>query len=185
MHRLRFLLLLSLMFAVGGTVVARAQAGDQDQSDTKVTTKATKVKDTSGHQNHWYSPPHWFHRKHNTEAKNAKPASKSLESKPQPAANSASTSKPALVTKSGSRNAAATSSSHKTATGMVTGTKTASATGVHKKSVAGAGRRRTTGAGKTTAKSSCTPEQAKKTGCTVNKSPTQRGTTSASAVKPS
>lgn|SRR5262249_28158723 len=167
MHRLRFLLLLSLMVVVGGTVVARAQTSDQDQSDNKVTTKAKKAKDTSGHRKHWYSPPHWFHRKHKTEAKNAKPAT--------------STSKPALVTKSGNSNAAATNSSHKTATG----TKTASATGVHKKSAAGARRRRTTGADRTTAKSSCTPEQAKKTGCTVDKSPTKKGTTSASAAKPS
>lgn len=181
MHRLRFLLLLSLMFAVGGTVVARARTSDQNQNDTKVTTKAKNDKDTSGHRKHWYSPPHPFHRKHNTDAENAKPASKSVKSTSQPAPNSASTTKPAQVTKSENTNAAATSNSHKPAMGA--GTKTASATGVHHKSVAGASRRRTTDAAKTTGKS-CTPEQAKKTGCSVDKSPTPKGTTSASAAKP-
>jgi hypothetical protein len=68
---------------------------------------------------------------------------------------------------------------------MATGTKTANATGVHKNSAAGASGRRSTGSGKTTAKSSCTPAQAKKTGCTIDKNPTQKGATSASAAKAS
>jgi hypothetical protein len=191
MHRLRFLVLLGLMFAVGGAVACRAQTNGQDQSSTqsqKVTHKNKKVKNASSYKRHWYSPASWFHKKHGSEAKNAKPASKHMASASykrhwyspaswfhrkhsseaknrKPANQHVASSQPAAAAASNS-NPAAASASPKTATG----TKTASATS------------KPATASKGTAKAGCTPEQAKKTGCTVDKNHTQKGTTSSAAA---
>jgi hypothetical protein len=193
MHRLRLLLLLGLMFAVAGTLAARAQDGssvfnDQDQkSDVKHDKAKNKDKNNDGRRKHWYSPPHWFHKKHRdaSTAKSGKtPAGKTVAGKPA----SNSDIKPLPETKPVSTKAAATKPVHKTGAGTVTGTKSATATGQHKKTVAGARRRRktVTGAnqGKSATKPDCSPEQMKKGGCTADKSP-QKSTATASAVKPS
>src|SRR5215472_18797481 len=75
MHKLRVLLLLGLMFAIGGSLAARAQDGtfnDQDKKSDVKHSKAKKSNDNAGRRKHWYSPPHWFHKKHHNDASTAK-----------------------------------------------------------------------------------------------------------------
>jgi len=172
MHRLRLLLLLSLMFAVGGTAIARAQDGttafnDQDQKSGTKHNKVKKNNDQSnvGHRKHWYSPPHWLHKKHNsgTSAKSGKtPSGKTV---------AANTTRPSDVKPLNNKSVATT-----------TGHKTTTATGQHRKTVAANRRRKRPVTG---TKNGCTPEQAKKGGCTTDKSPGQKGAATASAAKPS
>jgi len=193
MHKLRLLLLLGLMFAVGGSLAARAQDGtfnDQDQkSDVKHSKAKNKSNDNDGRRKHWYSPPHWFHKKHHNDASTAKPgktsAGKTVAGKPA----SNSDIKPLPEPKPVSTSATTTKPVHKTVAGTTTGTKSATATGQHKKTVAGARRRRKAVAGanqgKSATKPDCSPEQAKKGGCATGKSPSQKGTATASAAKPS
>jgi hypothetical protein len=174
MHKLRLLLLLGLMFAVGGSLAARTADGtsfnDQNQkSDVKHSKAKNKSNDNAGRRKHWYSPPHWFHKKHQNDASTAKSGQKgktvaasNSDIKPLPE------SKPVRAT---------------------TGTKSATAAGQQKKTVAGAKRRSKTVAGanqgKNGTKPDCSPEQAKKGGCATDKSPTHKGTATASAAKPS
>jgi len=170
MHKLRLLLVLGLMFAIGGSLAARAQDGtfnDQDKKSDVKHSKAKKSNDNAGRRKHWYSPPHWFHKKHHNDTSTAKSgktgktvAASNSDIKPLPE------SKPVKTT---------------------TGTKSATATGQQKKTVAGAKRRRNTIAnqGKNGAKPDCSPEQAKKGGCATDNSPTHKGTATASAAKPS
>src|SRR5260370_35522128 len=82
MHRLRLLILLSLMFAVGGTAIARAQDGttafnDQDHKSGTNHNKVKKNTDQSnvGHRKHGDAPPHALHKHDNsgTSAKSGKP----------------------------------------------------------------------------------------------------------------
>src|SRR5215469_904366 len=158
MHKLRLLLLVGLMFAVGGSLAVRAQGGtfnDQDKkSDVKHSKAKNKSNDNAGRRKHWYSPPHWFHKKHHNDASTAKSGktvgASNSDIKPLPESKSVSTS--------------ATKPVHKTVGGSTTGTKSATATGQQKKTVAGAKRRRNTIAnqGKNGAKPDCSPEQAKK-----------------------
>jgi len=184
MHKLRLLLLVGLMFAVGGSLAVRAQDGtfnDQDkESDVKHSKAKNKSNDNAGRRKHWYSPPHWFHKKHHNDASTAKSgktgktvAASNSDIKPLPESKPVGTS--------------ATKPVHKTVGGTTTGTKSATATGQEKKTVAGAKRRRKTIAnqGKNGTKPDCSPEQAKKGGCATDKSPTHKGTTTASAAKPS
>jgi len=185
MHKLRVLLLLGLMFAIGGSLAARAQDGtfnDQDKKSDVKHSKAKKSNDNAGRRKHWYSPPHWFHKKHHNDASTAKSgktgktvAASNSDIKPLPESKAVSTS--------------ATKPVHKTVGGTTTGTKSATATGQQKNTVAGAKRHRktVTGAnqGKNGTKSDCSPEQAKKGGCATDKSPTHKGTATASAAKPS
>ena len=174
MHRLRLLLLLSLMFAVGGTAIARAQDGttvfnDQDQkSGTKHNKVKSKDQSNDGHRKHWYSPPHWFHKKHNsgTSAKSAKTGSGKTVA-------ASTTTKPSDVKPLNNKSVATTTTGHKTVTGT---------TGQHRKTVAANRRRKRPVTG---TKNGCTPEQAKKGGCTTDKSPNQKGAATASATKPS
>jgi hypothetical protein len=175
MHKLRLLLLLGLMFAVGGSLAARAQDGtfnDQGKkSDVKHSKAKTKSNDNDGRRKHWYSPPHWFHKKHHNDASTAKSGKTG-----KTVAASNSDIKPLPESKSvGTR---ATKPVHKTVAGTATGTKSATANGQQKKTVASARRRRKT-------KPDCSPEQAKKGGCATDKSPTHKGTDTASAAKPS
>src|SRR5215469_4708214 len=165
MHKLRLLLLLGLMFAVGGSLAASTADGtsfnDQNQkSDVKHSKAKNKSNDNAGRRKHWYSPPHWFHKKHQNDASTAKSGKKgktvaasNSDIKPLPESKPVATS--------------ATKPVHKT------GTKSATAAGQEKKTVAGAKKRGKTVAG------------AKKGGCATDKSPTHKGTATASAAKPS
>src|SRR5215471_4340279 len=139
MHKLRLLLVLGLMFAFGGSLAARAQDGtfnDQDKKSDVKHSKAKKSNDNAGRRKHWYSPPHWFHKKHHNDTSTAKSgktgktvAASNSDIKPLPESKPVGTS--------------ATKPVHKTVGGTTTGTKSATATG-QQKTVAGAKRRRKT-----------------------------------------
>jgi hypothetical protein len=177
MHKLRLLLLLGLMFAVGGSLAARTSDGtavsnDQDKkSDVKHNKAKNKSNDNEARRKHWYSPPHWFHKKHHNDASKAKSGKTG-----KTAAPSNSDIKPLAVSKPVSTST--TKSVHKTVDGTTTGAKSAGARR-HRKTVAGASQ------GKSATKADCSPEQAKKGGCATDKSPTHKGTATASAAKPS
>src|SRR5215813_6863407 len=71
MHRLRLLLVLAFVMVLGASV-ARSQDGtgvfnDQDKKSDQSKTQA-KAKSNDSHRKHWWSPPHWFHKKHENAA---------------------------------------------------------------------------------------------------------------------
>jgi len=198
MHRLRNVLLLSFLLALGGTLVANGQEGtsvfdnSNQKSDTKQEKTKTKVKDNSGHRKHWYSLPHFFHKKHDKDSSASKsqtnpfdkPAASgkvaSTESKPVATANqktAATNTKTVATVKPAGKAVATTSSAGKTggtasAKTVATahpGTKKGTTARRHRKTVAGASQ------GKKTVRQDCTPEQAKKGGCTVDKAHSQKG----------
>jgi hypothetical protein len=148
MHRLRFLLVLAFVVVLGASL-ARSQDGtnpfDKQDKQANHNSKQEKAKNDDSHRKHWWSPPHWFHKKH--------------DSKTGAAANTA-TNNQAVKTPDNKTVAAAntpkTSSTSKTVTGARPTTKTVAQS------------RKTTG-GKKATRHDCTPEQAKKTGCVVGK----------------
>lgn len=161
MHKLRNVLLLSFLLSLGGTLVANGLEGtgvfdnSNKKSDAKQEKSKTKAKDNSGHRKHWYSPPHWFHRKHD---KN------SSKSKTNPFDKPASGT---VATKPAGKAAATTSAAGKT--GGTASTKTVAA---HPGTKTGTAARRH--------RKACTPEQAKKGGCTVDKAHSQKGSSNPS-----
>jgi hypothetical protein len=175
------------MFAVGGTVACRAQATqDQSTQSQKVAHKNKKAKNASSYKRHWYSPVSWFHKKHSSEARNAKPAGKHLASSSHKRhwyspvswfrknhSSEAKNRKPASQHVASTQAAATAPTSSKSS--LLTGTSNSNTAAASK----------TAAAGKGTGKAGCTPEQAKKTGCTVDKNHTQKGTTSAAGANPS
>src|SRR5215467_4863481 len=72
MYRLRLLVLAFVV--VLGASLARGQDGtnpfdktaDQNSAQEKAKSKQEKTKSNDNHRRHWYSPPHWFHKKHDT-----------------------------------------------------------------------------------------------------------------------
>ena len=188
MHRLRLLLVLGFVLTLGASV-ARAQDGAdvfKDQASDQTSTskpKKAKTNTTSDHRRHWWSPPSWFHKKHDKAAHNK--SGKNPFNKPAAAAAPASTSSsktgtsttasatapaPPLKTRTG---ATATSSTAKTGTGVHTATKTGSSRNI-------SSRKKTTAAvtGKKPVKNDCSPEQAKKGGCPADKGSNQKPKTS-------
>ena len=172
MHRLRLLLLLGLVFAVGGMPLAKAQDAtsglDQYKTvppDTKQDKAKTKDQDNDGHRKHWWSLPHFRHKKHESESA-ARPAetnsSKTVAAKPM--------NKTAVHTHPGNRTARATGPGHKTVARTGQGTKTVAKTYPHKKVIAH------TSHGKKTVRHGCTPAEAKKGGCQAYKAHSQKGT---------
>jgi len=192
-------LLLSFLLALGGTLVANGQEGtsvfdnSNQKSDTKQEKTKTKVKDNSGHRKHWYSLPHFFHKKHDKDSSASKsktnpfdkPAASgkvaSTESKPVATGSNqktaATNTKTVATVKPAGKAVATTSSAGKTggtasAKTVATahpGTKKGTTARRHRKTVAGASQ------GKKTVRQDCTPEQAKKGGCTVDKAHSQKG----------
>jgi len=206
MHRLRFLLVLAFALTLGASV-ARGQEGaavfkDQDQaSDQTSKTKAKKVKtdkNSSEHRRHWWSPPSWFHKKHDNAAR-TNPSGKNAESKTAAATTPASktssgktattttatttTPAPALKTRTQQTLAASKSkstlSSTKTGTGAHKTAKTISKTGTARKgSAQGLRTKKTsaTAARKKAVRHDCSPDEAKKGGCQTDKGINQKGT---------
>lgn len=182
MHRLRLLLLLGLVFAVGGTPLAKAQDAtsglDQYKTvppDTKQDKAKTKDQNNDGHRKHWWSLPHLRHKKHESESAArpaetnsssrtvaAKPVNKTVAAKPM--------NKTAVHTHPGNRTARATRPVHKTVARTGQGKKTVAKTYPHKKVIA------RTSHGKKTVRHGCTPAEAKKGGCQAYKAHSQKGT---------
>lgn len=182
MHKLRYVLLLSFLLALGGTLVANGQEGSSSsgqKSDTKQT--KTKANDNSQHRKHWYSlpHPHWFHKKHDKDSSASKsktnpfdkPATSATNQKvanteKKPVATGtktvASNTKTASTVKPAGKGVATTNSATKTG-----GTASTKTVGAHPGTKKGTTARRR--------RSTCTPEQAKKGGCTVDKAHSQKG----------
>lgn len=177
MHKLRHVLLLSFLLALGGTLVANSQDGtgafdNSDQkSDAKQEKSKTKVKDNSGHRKHWYSPPHWFHRKHDKNSSATKSKTNPFD-KPAASGTKASTvaSNTTTVKPAGK---AVTTTNSATKTG---GTASAKTVAAHPGTKTGTTARRH----RKTVRKDCTPEQAKKGGCTVDKAHSQKGSSNPS-----
>ena len=162
------------MFAVGGSLAVRAQDGtfnDQDKkSDVKHSKAKNKSNDNAGRRKHWYSPPHWFHKKHDKEASKSKtnPFDKPGASGTKVAGtdSKAATSNTKTTVKPAGKAVATTNSNVKT--GGTASTKTVAAHPGTKTSTTARRHRKTV-------RKDCTPEQAKKGGCTVDKAHSQKG----------
>jgi len=181
MHRLRLLLLLGLVLAVGGAPLAKAQDATSglDQYKTvppDTTHDKAKNENTDGHRKHWWSLPHLRHKKHDngsaatqTGASSsskivaAKPVNKTVTAKPVSKSDAPThrSNKVAAVTRPGHKTAAKTARSTKAAAESHPGRKTAASTGQGKKTV----------------RHNCSPEEAKKGGCQAEKVHLAKGTT--------
>ena len=186
MHRLKLHFILGLAVALGAST-ARAQDAtkglddqvqnkfdtqDQDSGKTKKQDKV-KVKNDDGHRKHWYSMPHFHHKKHDKDAavpQSQPSVTKTVAAKPmnQPVAAKANTSNRAAFIDSGkntkakpkqtSEAMATTKPAHKSMSGKGHVTKPASTTRAHK-TVA-----RNSHA-KKPVQHNCTSEESKKSGC--------------------
>ena len=178
MRKLRLLLLLSLMFALSGSLVAIGQDGtsvfsDQDKkSDSKQ--DKTKNKANNGHRRHFLPLPHLFHKKHDSAS--AKAADKTVAAKNQPVA-SKPIQAPAVVkpaSKASTATAPASAPAHKTTSAHV-GAKTGATASRRKSGVVGARSHKKAGTSATASK---------KTGTTQTKK-TQKGSAPSSTAKAS
>jgi len=171
---------------------------DQDQASdqtSKSKPKKAKTNATSdSHRRHWWSPPSWFHKKHDNVAHNqpakhpqsktatvAGPAPKTSSSKTG-TSTTASATGPVLKTRTGgtASKTSTTGSTVKARTGVHTATKTGSASGTSTKTGNISSGKKTTAAatGKKPVKNDCSPEQAKKAGCQADKGSNQKPKTS-------
>ncbi|HMF89158.1 MAG TPA: hypothetical protein VKL40_00835 [Candidatus Angelobacter sp.] len=161
---MRLLLVLAFVVVLGASV-ARGQDGtgvfnDQDKKSDQNKTQA-KAKSNDSHRKHWWSPPHWFHKKHD---------------------NAAGKTEPSPFSKTDSKTVAAadapkTSSTHQAVTGAHPTTKTVAKTGPAGQAGGQNAQKRKTSAtagSKKTVRHDCTPEQSKKTGCVVGKGNSQK-----------
>lgn len=203
MHRLRLLLVLGFVLTLGsfvamgqeGAVVYKDQDQASDQTSKSKPKKATTNAPSDNHRRHWWSPPSWFHRKHDNTAHNqtgknpdsrtaaaAGPSPKTSSSKTG-TATTASAPAPVLKTRTGGTASGSTSktgSTAKTRTGLHTATKTGSASGTATKSTTRniSSTKKATATRKKPGKNDCSPEQAKKGGCQAGKGSNQKPKTS-------
>jgi hypothetical protein len=176
-----------------GAVVYKDQDQASDQTSKSKPKKAKPNATSDSHRRHWWSPPSWFHKKHDNAAHNqtgknpdsktagvAGPASKTSSSK---AGTSTTASAPAPVLKTRTGGTAKTGSTMKMGTGLHTATKTGSPsrTATKKTTQNISSRKKTTVTGKKPIKNDCSPEQAKKGGCQADKGSNQKTTATATA----
>ncbi len=128
MHNLRLLFLLVVVGALGATCAAQSQDGagglddqvqnkfgdkDQDQAKAKADKKRekAKAKNNDGRRKHWYSMPHFRHKKHDTDSAARQPQanSNSKTASAKPVKNASSPKQTA-------GNATTSRTGHKTAT---------------------------------------------------------------------
>jgi hypothetical protein len=177
--------------------MARAQDGTNpfDNPGKPADHKSTqaKAKSDDSHRKHWWSPPHWFHKKHDNAARTGQtgnnPDSKSgavatattKNSETRTAATTNNAGKPADKKVVAAANVPKTSSTNKPVTGA-----RPTSTAVTRTATAGTGtpgntqikktNATATGKSKKTVRHDCTPEHAKKSGCEVGKGSSQKGT---------
>lgn len=161
MYRLRLPLLLGLALAVGATPLAKGQddldrykSQDPDSKHDKAKNKKqAKIKNDDGRRKHWYSLPHFRHKKHDNDSDARRtattPSSKNAAAKPVAAKSMNKAGAPGNPPK-----------------------KTAAAT----KPVAKSGQ----GASKKPLRHNCSPEEAKKGNCQPDKGHSAKATTKAS-----
>jgi hypothetical protein len=156
-----------------GASVARSQDGtgvfnDQGKKSDQSKTQA-KAKSNDSHRKHWWSPPHWLHKKHDNAA------SKTEQSPFSKTGAGDNTTAKTVATANGPK----TSSTHQAVSGAHPTTKT-----VTKTTPGGQGVAPNTHSKKTTATASskknvrhdCTPEQMKKGGCAAEKGSNPKAT---------
>ncbi|MGH9568783.1 MAG: hypothetical protein ACRD4F_04050, partial [Candidatus Angelobacter sp.] len=154
MHRVRLLLFLSLVLAVGATSVAMGQDEtsvyhDQSQKQERDGNKA-KANNNDGHRKHWWSMPHFHHKKHQNDsvassgpdatkmvAQNAPGKSAAPAVAPKVAVTNAAR-KTASPAKPGNKTAHVTRTAHKTTAAARHSNKTVVATHARRKTVASA-----------------------------------------------
>jgi hypothetical protein len=155
------------VLALGTTSVAKAQDGtsvfkDQGQNQDRDTKHdKAKTKNNDGHRKHWYSPPNWVHKKHNSDSSARRTGTNS-------------SSKTAARTNPGNKTVGATNPGQKTVAKTGQGNKAVAGTNGGSKTIAG------TSHGKKTVRHDCSPEEAKKGGCQVDKGRSQKGSTNPS-----
>jgi hypothetical protein len=189
MYRLRPLLVLACL-AVLGASVAGAQDGtgtfnNQDkQSDHNSTQDKAKTKTTTtsndNHRKHWWSPPHWPHKKHD----NAAGTSRTGQSPFNKAGAADNTAKSQTVKTADNKTVALAnkpkinSSSKSVTAARPTATKTVATTETAGKNTPGNSQSKktaTTTAGKKPVRHDCTPEHVKKGSCAADKASNQKG----------
>ncbi|HEX7286826.1 MAG TPA: hypothetical protein VF532_11635 [Candidatus Angelobacter sp.] len=194
MHRIQLLLLLSLVLALGAPPLAKGQDGlqeldryktqepDTKQDKAKAKKQATNKND-DGHRKHWWSLPHFRHKKQesasNTGRTNASGKAAAVKPASKTGAPKNPSSKTTAVTRPSQKPKARTGQSAKAAAGTHTGRKTAAHAGQGAKSASGANASRKTTAGtsqaKKTVRHNCSPEEVKKGGCPAEKGQAAKG----------
>jgi hypothetical protein len=190
MDRLRLPLLLGLVLAVGAPPLAKGQDGSSDldryktqepdsKHDKSKDKKQAKIKDNDGHRKHWWSLPHFRHKKQQSDsnARMTPTKSSSKSATVKPVSKSGATKNPgnktAAITRPSQKPPAKTGQSAKAAAGTNPGRKHIAHTGQAAKSATGNNASRKTVAGtnqaKKTVRHNCSPEEAKKGGCQVEK----------------
>jgi len=181
MYRLRLLAVLTFVVILGASVAG--QDGTEpfnkhgDQKNTQ-----EKAKNSDSQRRHWYSPPHWFHKKHDNAGSSGQTGNSPFSKTP---AGANTTAQNQTVKTSDNKvvaaNAPKTSSTSKTVTGARPTSTTAAKTQTARKGAGNTQIKKTTAtAGKKPVRHDCTPEQAKKTGCAVDKASSHKGTASPS-----
>ena len=183
MHRVRLLLLLGLVLALGATSVAKAQDGtsvfkDQGQNQDRDTKHDNaKNKNNDSHRKHWWSPPNWLHKKHNSDSgarrTGTNSSGKTVAANPKTVAANPM-NKTAARTNPANKTVGATNPGQKTVAKTGQGNKAVAGTNGGSKTIAG------TSHGKKTVRHDCSPEEAKKGGCQVDKGRSQKGSTNPS-----
>ncbi|HKF21668.1 MAG TPA: hypothetical protein VKE93_08870 [Candidatus Angelobacter sp.] len=172
---MRLLTVLAFVVVLGASL-ARGQDGTEPfnkQGDQQNTQKATKNNDSQ--RKHWWSAPHWFHKKHDNTASTANsPFSKT-------GAGASARAKHQTVKTPDNKTVAAvnapkTSSTSKTVTGARPTAVTRTGTAKNRATGNSRVKKTTTSAGKKTVRHGCTAEQSKKGGCEVDKGSSHKET---------
>jgi len=177
MDRIRLLPALAFV-AVLGTSLAMGQDGTSsfDNQDKKShrNSKQEKAKsnDSDSHRSHWWSPPHWFHKKHDSPAGTSQSGQAPFD---KAGAGDSATTKNQTVKTSDYKTVAAaktpkTSSIPRSVTGGRPMARTVATTESTGKGATGNSQ------SKKTVRHDCTPEQTKKDRCAADKGSNQKGT---------
>ncbi len=169
MHK-RLLLMLGLVLAVGATPLVKGQDGmsslDQDKKIERDSKPDKAKKNNDGHRKHWWSLPHFRHKKQQSDSA-ARPAATNSSTKMVAVKPADRTGTP---TKQAGKTASVTRPGQKRIARTGQGAKSASRTNARRKTVASAGQ------GKKTVRHNCSPEQARKGGCQAAKGHSAKGT---------
>jgi len=180
MRRLRLLVLLGVVLAVGATAQAKTKGSTADQKQEQ--NSKDQARNNDGHRKHWWSLPHFHHKKADAKQKTdvkpsadakrqAEPAVKVedplIEANSKPKTSGPATAKTSSHTKQSSKTARMTVASHKsTAHTRQTNTRMTSRKPVTKRVAASHN-------GKT-AHHTCSTEEARKGGCQAAKRHSQK-----------
>jgi hypothetical protein len=183
MRRLRLLMFLGVVLAVGATAQAKTKENSSTPNQKQEQNSTDKAKNNNdGHRKHWWSLPHFHHKKteakqqktdpkHNADAKRqAEPTVKVedplIEANRKPKTSGMATAKASSHTKESSKTVRTSAASHKSSSHSRQVTKTAAQRKPVTKRVAASRRK--------TAHHTCSAEEASKGACQAAKSHTQK-----------